>query len=90
MTNFAKVFNEVFVRERPALLARYSLTQVCIAELESRDQNFHLPFTYNFCNGTTRELNYHHSWRFLTMLRNICVFLKARDRAEGRDYSEHL
>jgi len=53
-TNFAKVFNEVFVKERPLIMTRYSLTQICLAELESQDQQLHIPFTYNFANGTTK------------------------------------
>ena len=34
LKNFGKEFNEVCVKERPAILSRYSLTQFCIAELK--------------------------------------------------------
>ena len=34
LSNFSKVFNEVFIRERPAILTQFNLTQAMIGELE--------------------------------------------------------
>lgn len=38
VNSFVKVFNDVFVREKPQVCQKYFLTEVNIAELEQRDR----------------------------------------------------
>ena len=85
LKNFGKEFNEVCVKERPAILSRYSLTQFCIAELKQGTQQFCIPLKYNFTNGTTKELHYHNSEIFRATLHRLCMFVKNKDVKENHD-----
>jgi hypothetical protein len=61
MQSFSKVFNDVFVKEKPQVCHKYYLSEVRILEMDTRDQfsNEMLEgFRWNFAQGTCKELNY--------------------------------
>lgn len=39
MQSFVKVFNDVFVKEKPQICQKYFLTEVGIVELDTREGN---------------------------------------------------
>ena len=58
---FSKVFNQVFVNEKPDIIHSYSISEVQIVELiETRNfqKKLVVPFNLNFRQGTSREIKY--------------------------------
>ena len=61
MQSFVKVFNDVFVKEKPQICQKYFLTEVNIVELNLTEKNAHemnVGFRWNFAEGTSKELDY--------------------------------
>lgn len=61
MQSFVKVFNDVFVKEKPQVCQKYFLTEVNIVELDTRDRyctEMAVGFRQNFADATSKELNY--------------------------------
>ena len=74
MQSFVKVFNDVFVKEKPQICQKYYLTEVNIVELDLSDKNAHemnVGFRWNFAEGTSKEMDYlasHYIKTFLMVL----------------------
>ena len=66
MTSFSKIFNDVFVHERPSGVHKYSLTSVLVAEMLAAEddapaklnETHTIPFEFNFMAGSSRHCNY--------------------------------
>ena len=66
LTSFTKIFNDVFVHERPSCVHKYSLTEVMVAEMLQADdlrpshvnETHKITYQYNFMEGSTRYINY--------------------------------
>ena len=85
MQSFVKVFNDVFVKEKPQVCQKYFLTEVNIVELDTRDKHsteMTVGFRQNFADGTSKELNYFKSPYVRTYLMTC---LKSVKKAEGQD-----
>ena len=85
MQSFVKVYNDVFVKEKPQVCQKYFLTEVNIIELDTRDKHSHqmdVGFRQNFADATSKELNYLQS----PYVRNfLMACLKSIKKAEGQD-----
>lgn len=82
LNNFAKVYNDVFVREIPSVLASYQLLEIQIAEitnLRQKDERFSIPFRYNFAHMTTKHCDYINSSHYVDTIRALCRILKMKD-----------
>ena len=85
MQSFVKVFNDVFVKEKPQVCQKYFLTEVNIVELDTRDKNnteMVIGFRQNFADATSKELNYLKSPYVRSFL---IACLKSIKKAEGTD-----
>jgi len=67
LTSFTKIFNDVFVHERPSCVHKYSLAAVMVVEmLNIYDEDMaaklnvthKIPFTFNFLDGSSKDLQY--------------------------------
>ena len=66
LTSFAKIFNDVFVLEKPGSVQKYFLTEVQVIEMNEAHEEAEgklgethtIPFFFNFANGTSRQVNY--------------------------------
>jgi len=61
MQSFAKVFNDVFVKEKPQVCQKYFLTEASVLELNTRDplcNQMYEGFRWNFASGTSKEIDY--------------------------------
>ena len=62
MRSFTKIFNDVFIHERPSCVQKYSLTEVMVTEMMHADEDrpaklretHTVPFQYNFMAGSSR------------------------------------
>lgn len=82
MQSFVKVFNDVFVKEKPQVCHKYFLSEVRILELDTRDENcheMHQGFRWNFAHGTSKELNYLKSPFMRTFLMNCLKSVKSKE-----------
>ena len=78
LANLAKVYNDVFVRDTPSLMATYALFEIQVAEIsnvstadESMDGNLErlsIPFKFNFTTTTSKHVDYTKSQQFLEAL----------------------
>lgn len=84
MQSFVKVFNDVFVKEKPQICQKYFLTEVGIVELDTREgnQQMNIGFRWNFADGTSKELDYLQS-PYMKIFLKSC--LKAIKKKEGQD-----
>lgn len=86
MQSFVKVFNDVFVKEKPQICQKYYLTEVNIVELDLSDKNAHemnVGFRWNFAEGTSKEMDYLASHYIKTFL---MTFLKSIKKQEGEQH----
>ena len=66
MQSFAKIYNDVFIHERPSCVQKYSLTEVLITEMLQAEEDkpaklretHSIPYSFNFMAGTTRHVKY--------------------------------
>lgn len=83
MENFAKVYNEVLIKEVPSILTKYALCEIQIAELpnleEAPNDPMNIPFKFNFAEGTTKYLNYTNSVEYMNNLKILCEIVKRQD-----------
>ena len=82
MQSFVKVFNDVFVKEKPQVCQKYYLTEVDIVELNTRDERSHqmnVGFRWNFADGTSKELDYMQSPYIRTFLKTCLKAIKKKD-----------
>lgn len=85
MQSFVKVFNDVFVKEKPQVCHKYYLSEVRILELDTREDTCHemlQGFRWNFAHGTSKEVNYLKSPYMRTFLTSCLKGIKQR---EGKD-----
>jgi len=88
MQSFVKVFNDVFVKEKPQVCQKYFLTEVNIVELDTRDRyctEMAVGFRQNFADATSKELNYLKSPYVRTFLMTC---LKSIKKAEGTEIAQ--
>ena len=97
LTSFSKIFNDVFVLEKPGNVQKYFLTEVQVVEmneapdeLEGRLGETHsIPFYFNFTNGTSRNINYLASTNFNIFLNKVIRQIKKADSAQGAKLDLH-
>ena len=85
LNNFAKVYNDVFVREIPSVMAQYALLEIQITELVNmgqKDERFTIPFRYNFANMTSKHCDYIKSPYYIETIRELCRCRKMKDNME--------
>ena len=85
MQSFVKVFNDVFVKEKPQVCHKYFLSEVRILEMDTRDEfchQMHEGFRWNFAHGTTKEIDYLKS-PYMRAFIETC--LKSVIAREGKD-----
>lgn len=90
MQSFVKVFNDVFVKEKPQICQKYYLTEVDIIELDTRDKNCHemsVGYRWNFASGTSKELNYFNSPFIHTFVMSCLKSIKKSDGVKIADFS---
>lgn len=88
MESFVKVFNDVFVKEKPAVCHKYFLSEVRILELDTRDENCHemiQGFRWSFAHGTSKEVNFLKSPYMRTFIMSC---LKSIKNKEGKSILE--
>ena len=81
---FSKVFNQVFVNEKPDIIHSYSISEVQIVELiETRNfqQKLVCPFNLNFTQGTSREIKYLQNDQYKNFLLKAIKNVKTFDKA---------
>jgi hypothetical protein len=84
MSSYSKIFNDVFVFEKPLSVQRYYVTEVQVIELnETRDFLIRAmtPLTVNFTEGTSRSLNYGNSEEYKKFLLDAIKAVKKIDKA---------
>lgn len=83
MENFAKVYNEVLIKELPSVVTKYALCELQIAELPNLEDcpndPVNIPFKYNFAQGTSKNLNYTRSPEYMEALKVLCQLVKRQD-----------
>ena len=87
LQSFAKIFNDVFVFEKPGSIQKYFLTEVQVVELmeatEEQEgklgETHNVPFKFNFANGTSRQVNYLSSDYFNNFLNKAIRQIKKAD-----------
>jgi len=83
LNSFSKIYNDVFVLERPVNCQKYFLTEVQVLELNEicgeaeelssprsigSESKLVMPFRFNFTQGTSREVDYSASTEFLNFI----------------------
>ena len=97
MNSFAKIFNDVFVHERPSCVHKYSLTEVMVVEMlhaseeaEAKLNETHkIPFAFNFMNGSTKALDYQALPSFHSFVNKAIRQIKRNDLALGARVDLH-
>ena len=97
MQSFAKIFNDVFVLEKPGSIQKYFLTEVQVVEMKEApeeaegklDETHSVPFKFNFANGTSRQVNYLASDYFNSFLNKAIRQIKKADSAQGSKLDLH-
>lgn len=90
MQSFVKVFNDVFVKEKPQVCQKYYLTEVNIVELDTRDPYFTdlcLGFRQNFADSTSKETNYLNDPFIKTFLKTMVREIKKKEGNEIQNFS---
>jgi hypothetical protein len=90
MQSFAKVFNDVFVKEKPQVCQKYFLTEVNILELDLRDKYSHevyQAFRWNFADGSSKEVNYLASPYLRAFLLSTLQSIKSKEGVEITNFS---
>lgn len=86
MQSYTKIFNDVFVNEKPALYQKYYLTEVQIVEM-NETQNFQRkirkPVTFNFSRGTSKYVNYSASDLYCQFLAQSLRYVQKHDQKHG-------
>ena len=85
LSNFAKVYNDVFVREIPSVMASYALLEIQITEIANmgqKDERFTIPFRFNFANMTSKHCDYIKSPHYIETLRALCRCRKMKDNMD--------
>ena len=88
MQSFVKVFNDVFVKEKPQICQKYYLTEVNVLELDTRDimrNEINQAYRWNFASGTSKEVNYFNS-PFIHAFIMSC--LKSINKSDGKNIHE--
>jgi len=70
MKAYFKIYNEVFLMEKPIIVQRYFVTEVKVVELNEIGGSTCLQeiFGFNFVQATTKEVNYSASVKFKKFL----------------------
>ena len=97
MKSFAKIFNDVFIHERPSCVHKYSLSEVMVAEMLLADEEaparlketHKIPFAYNFMNGSSKETDYQAMPTFHELLNKAIRQIKRSDNALGSKIDLH-
>ena len=93
MQSFAKIYNDVFVLEKPVSVQKYFLTEVQVVEMtESLDglsNRLQTPFRYNFCLGTSKYVDYYASREFVNFLKKAVATVKNCDINLGETVDLH-
>jgi len=90
MQSFSKVFNDVFVKEKPQVCHKYYLTEVCILELDTRDDHCHHlneGFRWNFSNGTSKEMDYLKSPYIKAFVMTCLKSIKSKEEKDILNFS---
>ena len=90
MQSFVKVFNDVFVKEKPQICQKYYLTEVNIVELNTNDRMCHeinVGFRWNFAEATSKEMDYLGSPYVKSFLMTA---LKSIKRTEGEKHIKNF
>jgi hypothetical protein len=90
IASFVKVFNDVFVKEKPQVCQKYFLTEVNIIELDMAMRNENgmtVGFRWNFCSGTTKETNYLNSAYVRTFLHTTLRAIKTEEKEQILNFS---
>ena len=87
LTNFAKVYGDVFINELPSALSSYSLYDMQIVEVANigqpcGEETFSMPFRYNFTNNTTKFVDYVGSAEYVKAVKGLCRSVKLHDNAD--------
>ena len=93
MQSFSKVFNDVFVKEKPQVCHKYFLTEVGIFELDTRDeyaQQMNHCFRWNFNSGTSKEADYLKSPALKAFMLRCLKSLKAEEGEKIMSFSSYL
>lgn len=91
LSNFAKIFNDVFVLEKPMSVYKYFLTECLVVEMNepfndcpSDLRDWHsVPFQYNFAQGTSKYVNYYSSVHFRNFIDRAIREIKRQDSLLG-------
>ena len=97
LTSFTKIFNDVFVHERPSCVHKYSLTEVMAVEMMQADeeraaelnQTHFIPFHYNFMANSSRHCLYLACPDFHEFLNRAIRQIKRSDLALGARIDLH-
>ena len=97
MTSFAKIFNDVFIHERPSGVHKYSLTSVMVAEMLAAEddapaklkETHSIPFVFNFMAGSSRHCDYLSMPSFHIILNKAIRQIKRSDLAVGNRIDLH-
>ena len=97
ISSFTKIYNDVFIHERPSCVHKYSLTEVMVAEmLHAEDdtaarlhKTHSIPYRYNFMAGTTRQVEYVNMPSFHVFLNKAIRQIKRSDLSQGKAIDLH-
>ena len=87
--NFAKVYNDVFVKELPNATNYYALNEFMICELtlakknhQSSTDQLRIPYKYSFAQHTSRWVDFSKSAAFLSKLSTLLRVTKVHDNED--------
>jgi hypothetical protein len=97
LQSFTKIFNEVFIQEKPQSVQKYFLLQCMVVEMsapfdDSRgvmQETHSVPFSFNFAKGTSKYINYMSSDLFKNFINKSIREVKRRDRFLGDKLDLH-
>ena len=88
LSNFSKVYNDVFVKEVSNVQFKYQLMELQLIERWEAD-DFHPVFRHNFINNTSRQANYLSSSRYIAFIKDAILEVKRLDFESGEDLELH-
>jgi len=97
LASFTKIFNDVFVLEKPLNVQKYFLTECQVVEMNESfedelgnlQETHSTQFSYNFAYGTSRCISYNQSVHFRTFLNRAIREVKKHDSQLGEAVDLH-
>ena len=95
--SFSKIFNDVFVMEKPLNVQKYFLTECMVVEMNEPydDVSDYMPetheiaFRFNFATNTSKEVNYSKNVHFQNFLNRAIRVVKKHDINLGEKLDLH-